>query len=175
MKSPNIWIRGPSSAEVHYRGVVQHPSRPYRHSAINSLDFKKTLPGNSSFIPERVFLQNLIIENTPPVVHPCITGPKSLNEKWKCRNAWLVIKFLYAITFQNLSVWQHSFDLGHAGGFGSYLFGMSEVIAKQSTEANDAQNIKNPGLGWMIAFLFIVSFLGLFSVVPLRKVIFVNS
>jgi hypothetical protein len=47
---------------------------------------------------------------------------------------------------------------------------MSDVIAKQSTEANNAQNIKNPTLGWMIGFLFVVSFLGLFSVVPLRKV-----
>lgn len=43
-------------------------------------------------------------------------------------------------------------------------------MAKQSSEALDAQNIKNPHLGWMIGFLFIVSFLGLFSVVPLRKV-----
>lgn len=59
-----------------------------------------------------------------------------------------------------------------AGGFGSYIFGMSEVIAKQSTEANAADNIKNPSLGWMIIFLFVVSFLGLFSVVPLRKVNF---
>lgn len=47
---------------------------------------------------------------------------------------------------------------------------MSEVAAKQSTEANNAFNIKNPSLGWMIGFLFVVSFLGLFSVVPLRKV-----
>ncbi|KAG5227462.1 metal-nicotianamine transporter YSL [Salix suchowensis] len=29
---------------------------------------------------------------------------------------------------------------------------------------------KNPSLSWMIGFLFVVSFLGLFSVVPLRKV-----
>lgn len=56
------------------------------------------------------------------------------------------------------------------GGFGSYLFGMSEIIAKQSHEANAEQNTKNPSLVWMIAFLFVVSFLGLFSVVPLRKV-----
>lgn len=47
---------------------------------------------------------------------------------------------------------------------------MSEVVAKQSTEANDSENIKNPALSWMIGFLFVVSFLGLFSVVPLRKV-----
>ena len=35
---------------------------------------------------------------------------------------------------------------------------------------NRAEDIKNPGLGWMTAFLFVVSFLGLFSLAPLRKV-----
>ncbi|KAL7192767.1 hypothetical protein ACSBR2_024562 [Camellia fascicularis] len=64
--------------------------------------------------------------------------------------------------------------IAFSGGFGSYLFGMSELVAKQSTEANDAQNIKNPTLGWMIAFLFVVSFLGLFSVVPLRKLMIID-
>lgn len=53
------------------------------------------------------------------------------------------------------------------GGFGSYLFAMSERIAKLSSDTSD---FKNPSLGWMIGFLFVVSFLGLFSVVPLRKV-----
>jgi hypothetical protein len=57
-----------------------------------------------------------------------------------------------------------------AGGFGSYMFAMSERISEQSGETWDPHNIKNPGLGWMIGFLFIVSFLGLLSVVPLRKV-----
>ncbi|EEF36487.1 probable metal-nicotianamine transporter YSL7 [Ricinus communis] len=64
--------------------------------------------------------------------------------------------------------------IAFSGGFGSYLFGMSEVVAKQSTEANTAGNIKNPSLGWMIGFLFVVSFLGLFSVVPLRKIMIVD-
>ena len=53
------------------------------------------------------------------------------------------------------------------GGFGSYLFAMSERIAKQSTDTLD---FKKLSLGWIIGFLFIASFLGLFSVVPLRKV-----
>jgi len=44
---------------------------------------------------------------------------------------------------------------------------MSEEIANQSTDTSD---FKDPSLGWIIAFLFVVSFLGLFSVVPLRKV-----
>jgi hypothetical protein len=56
------------------------------------------------------------------------------------------------------------------GGFGSYLFGMTPTIAKQIPEAGTANDVKSLGLGWMIAFLFVVSFLGLFSVVPLRKV-----
>ncbi|CAA3024844.1 probable metal-nicotianamine transporter YSL7 [Olea europaea var. sylvestris] len=64
--------------------------------------------------------------------------------------------------------------IAFSGGFGSYLFGMSDVIAKQSTEANDGQNIKNPSLTWMIGFLFVVSFLGLFSVVPLRKIMIID-
>ncbi|XP_076949605.1 putative metal-nicotianamine transporter YSL6 [Bidens hawaiensis] len=35
---------------------------------------------------------------------------------------------------------------------------------------NRAEDVKNPGLLWMIGFIFVVSFLGLFSLVPLRKV-----
>ncbi|CAN4109761.1 unnamed protein product [Withania somnifera] len=64
--------------------------------------------------------------------------------------------------------------IAFSGGFGSYLFGMSDVVAKQSSEANAADNIKNPSLGWMISFLFVVSFLGLLSVVPLRKIMIID-
>ncbi|KAK9115589.1 hypothetical protein Sjap_014536 [Stephania japonica] len=64
--------------------------------------------------------------------------------------------------------------IAFSGGFGSYIFGMSEIIAKQSTEANNPQNIKNPQLSWMIGFLVVVSFLGLFSVVPLRKIMIID-
>ncbi|XP_029128669.1 probable metal-nicotianamine transporter YSL7 isoform X2 [Cajanus cajan] len=51
---------------------------------------------------------------------------------------------------------------------------MSSEIAKQSPEDSTKQNIKEPGLGWMIAFVSVVSFLGLFSVVPLRKIMIVD-
>ncbi|XP_057727421.1 probable metal-nicotianamine transporter YSL7 [Arachis stenosperma] len=64
--------------------------------------------------------------------------------------------------------------IAFSGGFGSYLFGMSSIIANQSPEAAAAADIKNPSLGWMIAFLFVVSFLGLFSVLPLRKIMIVD-
>uniref|UniRef100_A0A2N9GUK8 Uncharacterized protein n=1 Tax=Fagus sylvatica TaxID=28930 RepID=A0A2N9GUK8_FAGSY len=48
---------------------------------------------------------------------------------------------------------------------------MSERVAKQSTDDVD---FKKLALGWMIAFLFVVSFLGLFSVVPLRKIMVID-
>ncbi|CAH9106021.1 unnamed protein product [Cuscuta europaea] len=64
--------------------------------------------------------------------------------------------------------------IAFSGGFGSYMFGMSETVAKQANVANDAENIKNPGVAWMIGFLFVVSFLGLFSVVPLRKIMIID-
>lgn len=67
-----------------------------------------------------------------------------------------------------------SYGISFSGGFGSYLFAMSPTIAKQSSEANNAQNIKDPQLGWMIGFLFVVSFLGLFSLVPLRKIMIID-
>nr|GME19577.1 probable metal-nicotianamine transporter YSL7 [Ipomoea batatas] len=67
-----------------------------------------------------------------------------------------------------------SSGIAFSGGFGSYLFGMSSVVANQSTEANNSQNIKEPGLAWMIGYLFVVSFLGLFSVVPLRKIMIID-
>ncbi|RAL53000.1 hypothetical protein DM860_016235 [Cuscuta australis] len=67
-----------------------------------------------------------------------------------------------------------SSGIAFSGGFGSYMFGMSDIVASQSTEANNAQNIKQPGLVWMIGFLFVVSFLGLFSVVPLRKIMIID-
>ncbi|KAJ4972944.1 hypothetical protein NE237_006118 [Protea cynaroides] len=67
-----------------------------------------------------------------------------------------------------------SYGISFSGGYGSYLFGMSETIAKQATDYNDAQDIKNPQISWMIGFLFVVSFIGLFSVVPLRKIMIID-
>ncbi|XVE90574.1 hypothetical protein DITRI_Ditri20bG0089000 [Diplodiscus trichospermus] len=64
-----------------------------------------------------------------------------------------------------------SSGIAFSGGFGSYLFGMSERISKQS---GDTGGFKNPSLGWIVGFLFVVSFLGLFSVVPLRKIMVID-
>ncbi|XP_074333204.1 putative metal-nicotianamine transporter YSL7 isoform X1 [Apium graveolens] len=51
---------------------------------------------------------------------------------------------------------------------------MSETISKQVTEANDSQNTKSLSFGWIIGFLFTVSFLGLFSVLSLRKIMIID-
>lgn len=56
------------------------------------------------------------------------------------------------------------------GGTASYMLGMSSTIAAQAEGGNTPSNVKNLSIGWMIGFLFVVSFVGLFSIVPLRKV-----
>ncbi|XWS32619.1 hypothetical protein CRYUN_Cryun22dG0005700 [Craigia yunnanensis] len=65
------------------------------------------------------------------------------------------------------------YGLAFSGGFGSYMIAMDErtyELIGADYPGNRAEDIKNPGLGWMTAFLFVVSFLGLFSLAPLRKV-----
>ncbi|XP_058010202.1 probable metal-nicotianamine transporter YSL7 isoform X2 [Hevea brasiliensis] len=55
-------------------------------------------------------------------------------------------------------------------GTASYLLGMSPRIADQAEGGNTLANVKNLSIGWMMGFLFVVSFVGLFSIVPLRKI-----
>nr|XP_027116931.1 probable metal-nicotianamine transporter YSL6 isoform X1 [Coffea arabica] len=65
------------------------------------------------------------------------------------------------------------YGLAASGGFGTFLLAMDEKTYKLIGEdypGNRAEDVKNPGLLWMTGYLFIVSFLGLFSLVPLRKV-----
>ncbi|KAL3650637.1 putative metal-nicotianamine transporter ysl7 [Castilleja foliolosa] len=63
-----------------------------------------------------------------------------------------------------------SSGIAFSSGTGSYLLGMSQITAAQAETGNDPMNIKKLSIGWMMAFLFTVSFVGLFSIVPLRKV-----
>ncbi|KAK7273712.1 hypothetical protein RIF29_14772 [Crotalaria pallida] len=62
-----------------------------------------------------------------------------------------------------------SSGIAFSSGTGSYLLGMSPYIASQVSRGNTPNNSKNLSLGWMFGFLFVVSFVGLFSIVPLRK------
>ncbi|KAJ1427644.1 Oligopeptide transporter, OPT superfamily [Sesbania bispinosa] len=62
-----------------------------------------------------------------------------------------------------------SSGIAFSSGTGSYLLGMSPYIASQVSGGNTPINTKSLSLGWMFGFLFAVSFVGLFSIVPLRK------
>ncbi|KAK9104110.1 hypothetical protein Scep_020954 [Stephania cephalantha] len=65
------------------------------------------------------------------------------------------------------------YGLAFSGGFGSSIIAMDKKtyeLIGADTPGNRPEDIKNPALGWMIGFMFVVSFLGLFSLVPLRKV-----
>ncbi|KGN49985.1 metal-nicotianamine transporter YSL1 [Cucumis sativus] len=76
---------------------------------------------------------------------------------------------------QTCAVACYSITVG--GGFGSYLLGMSRKIYELSgvnTEANSSYSVKEPELGWMTGFLFVVCFVGLFVLIPLRKVMIVD-
>ena len=44
------------------------------------------------------------------------------------------------------------------------------MVASQLETGNTPNNVKKLAPGWMIAYLFVVSFVGLFSIVPLRRV-----
>ncbi|KAK7273701.1 hypothetical protein RIF29_14760 [Crotalaria pallida] len=62
-----------------------------------------------------------------------------------------------------------SSGIAFSSGVGSYLLAMSPYVASQVSGGNTPINTKNISVGWIIGFLFVVSFVGLFSIVPLRK------
>ncbi|KAG0492060.1 hypothetical protein HPP92_005458 [Vanilla planifolia] len=64
--------------------------------------------------------------------------------------------------------------IAFSGGFGSYILGMSKNVSTDFGEGDNELNTKDPQIGWMIAFLLTVSFIGLFSVVPLRKIMILS-
>ncbi|KAK1361242.1 putative metal-nicotianamine transporter YSL6 [Heracleum sosnowskyi] len=65
------------------------------------------------------------------------------------------------------------YGLAFSGGFGSYLLSMDDRTYKLigvDYPGNRAEDVKDPGLLWMMIFISVVSFLGIFSLTPLRKV-----
>lgn len=69
------------------------------------------------------------------------------------------------------------YSIAVGGGFGSYLLGLSKKIYELSgedTQGNSGRAIKEPGLGWMTGYLFVVCFVGLFVLIPLRKIMIVD-
>ncbi|KAG6389802.1 hypothetical protein SASPL_151276 [Salvia splendens] len=69
------------------------------------------------------------------------------------------------------------YGLSYGGGFASFLLSLSRKIYEQAgvdTEGNSPTNLKEPELDWMMGFLFVVSFVGLVALVPLRKMIIID-
>lgn len=71
------------------------------------------------------------------------------------------------------------YGLAFSGGFGSYLLGMDQashdrVNTAETGDIPGNEGVKNPGLGWMTGFTFIVSFVGIFSIVLLRKIMIID-
>ncbi|GAA0158229.1 transporter [Lithospermum erythrorhizon] len=62
-----------------------------------------------------------------------------------------------------------SSGIAFSSGLASYLLGMSDIIASQEETGNTPINIMKLNLGWIMGFLFAASFIGLFSIMPLRK------
>ncbi|XP_047970143.1 metal-nicotianamine transporter YSL3-like [Salvia hispanica] len=69
------------------------------------------------------------------------------------------------------------YGLSYGGGCASFLLSLSRKIYEQAgvdTEGNSPTNLKEPELDWMMGFLFVVSFVGLLALVPLRKMMIID-
>ncbi|XP_039141964.1 probable metal-nicotianamine transporter YSL9 isoform X1 [Dioscorea cayenensis subsp. rotundata] len=69
------------------------------------------------------------------------------------------------------------YSIAVGGGFGSYLLALNKKTYEQAgvdTEGNVPGSYKEPGIGWMTGFLFAVSFVGIFALVPLRKIMIID-
>uniref|UniRef100_A0A5B7AGU8 Metal-nicotianamine transporter YSL1 n=1 Tax=Davidia involucrata TaxID=16924 RepID=A0A5B7AGU8_DAVIN len=69
------------------------------------------------------------------------------------------------------------YSIAVGGGFGSYLLGLNKKTYEQTgvdNEGNSPGSYKEPGIGWMTGFLFLVCFIGLFVLIPLRKILIID-
>ncbi|KAK9076620.1 hypothetical protein SSX86_004954 [Deinandra increscens subsp. villosa] len=73
---------------------------------------------------------------------------------------------------QTSSVACYSIAIG--GGYGSYLLGLDKKTYELAGGANSPGTYKDPGVGWMMGYSFLVCFIGLFVLIPLRKVLIVD-
>ncbi|XP_009758111.1 putative metal-nicotianamine transporter YSL7 [Nicotiana tabacum] len=62
-----------------------------------------------------------------------------------------------------------SSGIAFSSGTASYMLGMSPLIAAQADAGNTPNNTKKLAISWMLSYLLVVSFAGLFSIVALRK------
>ncbi|KAL3499159.1 hypothetical protein ACH5RR_038252 [Cinchona calisaya] len=69
------------------------------------------------------------------------------------------------------------YSIAMGGGFGSYLLALSKKtyeLTGVNTEGNAPGSYKEPAVGWMTGYLFAVCFIGLFVLIPLRKILIID-
>ncbi|KAE8055062.1 hypothetical protein FH972_011929 [Carpinus fangiana] len=69
------------------------------------------------------------------------------------------------------------YSIASGGGFGSYLLALNRKTYELSgvnNEWNSLRSVKDPGFGWMAGYLYLVCFVGLFVLVPLRKIMIID-
>ncbi|KAM7531474.1 hypothetical protein LguiB_034884 [Lonicera macranthoides] len=69
------------------------------------------------------------------------------------------------------------YSIAVAGGFGSYLLALNKrtyLMTGISNEGNSPDSYKEPRIGWMTSYLFLTCFVGLFVLIPLRKILIVD-
>ncbi|CAN6232674.1 unnamed protein product [Urochloa humidicola] len=68
------------------------------------------------------------------------------------------------------------YTISFGGGFGSTLLGMDKKTYELSgnSPANLPGSYKDPGFGWMAGFMAAISFSGLLTLIPLRKVLVID-
>ncbi|KAK3154774.1 hypothetical protein QOZ80_2BG0194930 [Eleusine coracana subsp. coracana] len=68
------------------------------------------------------------------------------------------------------------YTIAFGGGFGSTLLGLDKKTYELAgySPANGPGTYKDPGFGWMAGFLLAISFAGLLSLIPLRKVLVID-
>ncbi|CAN1346721.1 Metal-nicotianamine transporter YSL3 [Linum perenne] len=64
------------------------------------------------------------------------------------------------------------YSISLAGGFGSYLLGLNSKT--YNSVGDKVGTVKEPGVGWMTAFLFVSCFVGLLALIPLRKIMIID-
>ncbi|XP_071706939.1 metal-nicotianamine transporter YSL3-like [Rutidosis leptorrhynchoides] len=73
---------------------------------------------------------------------------------------------------QTCSVACYSIAIG--GGFGSYLLALNKKTYELAGGAKSPGTYKELHVGWMIGFSFLICFVGLFVLIPLRKILIVD-
>ncbi|KAL0016097.1 hypothetical protein SO802_003166 [Lithocarpus litseifolius] len=69
------------------------------------------------------------------------------------------------------------YSIAVGGGFASYLLALNKktyLLSGVNNEGNSINSVKEPGFVWMTGYLFVVCFVGLFVLVPLRKIMIVD-